>query len=308
MHFIATSTPTNWLAFELSILNRIDFHSVAFPFTGDPAIGMYLKRRRIRVTANDLLQADWNRSLYAIQNNTEKLSDEDVDALLEDIYVPGNRLANPGLLHWFSETDSWWFDNLRRNISRIDSPLKQAAAITLALMAGDYVHSFNEETRDFRQPLSNIFRRLHSSLPSPINNHQDNSCFNKIPDIFIAESTVDLMFLRLPRPEVRAHFKDRHLWREEWIRGGNEFWDQFESGISGKLGAPVETKSQYLRMLGQSLEKASHIRNWAISHIETGSVLAQEISEIVGKYRRVEAVYTKDFSELTGKKAVIITA
>jgi hypothetical protein len=29
---------------------------------------------------------------------------------------------------------------------------------------------------------------------------------------------------------------------------------------------------------------------------------------VIGKIRRVEAIYTKDFSELTGTKAVIVTA
>lgn len=308
MHRTTTSTPTSWLAFELSILHRIDFASVALPFTSDPAIGTYLKRRRVRVTANDLLQADWNRAIYSIQNNTETLTGEDVGLLLEDVYVPGYKLNAPVLLNWFSETDSWWFDNIRRNIEKLESPVKKAAAITLVSMVGDYAHSFTEETREFRQPLSKIFRRLHELLPTPANNHQDNSCHNKIPVHFIAESTVDLMFLRLPRAEIRTHFKDRNLWREEWLRGGNDFWPEFETQLAGTLGAPVETKSQYLRVLGQALEKAGHIKHWAISHIDTGFVLAQEIAEVIGEHRRVEAIFTKDFSELTGKKAIIITA
>lgn len=308
MHRIATSTPASWLAFELSILNRIDFSSVAFPLMGDPAIGHYLKRRRVRVTSNDILQTDWNRSLYSIQNNTESLSEQDIDDLLLDVYVPGNKLKASVLLNWFSETDSWWFDNLRGNIARLESPLKRAAAVSIAVMVGNYVHSFTEETREFRQPLSGVFRRLCSTLPKPINNHQDNACLQKTPDDFIAESTVDLMFLRLPHPEARSHFKDRKLWREEWLRGGSEFWREFESGLSGRLGTPSETKSQYLKTVDQFLSRAGHIKHWAFGHVETGFLLAQEIAETIGKHRKVEAIYTKDFSELSGKKAVIITA
>jgi len=56
-----STTPSGWLAFELSILQRLKFDSVAIPLTGDPAIGSYLKRRSVRVAANDLLQADWQR-------------------------------------------------------------------------------------------------------------------------------------------------------------------------------------------------------------------------------------------------------
>jgi hypothetical protein len=304
----STSTPTSWLAFELSILHRVEFGSIALPLTGDPALGTYLKRRRVRVTANNILQADWHRAIYAIQNNSESFEEADVEHVLHDVYMPGFKLANPALLKWFSETDAWWFDNLRRNIETLESPIKRSAAIALAIAVGDYAHSFTEQTREFRQPLSHAFRRLATLLPKPANNHQDNACTNKNPETFTAESTADLLFVRLPRAEIRSHFNERGLWREEWVRGDGDFWPDFENELSGALGSPVATKSQYLRMLDQCLDRAANKKHWAVSHIETGFIQAQEIADVIGKHRRVEAVYTKDFSELTGKKAVIITA
>ena len=308
MQLQPTSTPTSWLAFELSILHRITFGSVALPFTGDPAIGSYLKRRRVRVNANNILQADWHRAVFAIQNNSETLEEADVERVLQDVYMPGFKLANPALTKWFSETDAWWFDNLRRNIEALESPIKRAAAISLAISVGDYAHSFTEQTREYRQPLSHTFRRLATLLPKPSNNHQDNACSNKSPEVFIAESNAELLFVRLPRAEIRSHFDERGLWREEWVRGGDDFWPDFESQLDGALGSPVATKSQYLRALEQCLDRASNKKHWAVSHIDTGFIQAQEIADAIGKHRRVEAIYTKDFSELTGKKAVIITA
>ena len=44
------------------------------------------------------------------------------------------------------------------------------------------------------------------------------------------------------------------------------------------------------------------------SHVETGFIQATDITEVIARIRRVDTVYTKDFSELTGTKAVIITA
>lgn len=304
----STSTPISWLAFELSILHRIQFGSIALPFTGDPSIGAYLKRRRVRVMANNILQADWYKAVFAIQNNTETFDEADVEQVLQDVYMPGFKLANPALLKWFSETDAWWFDNIRRNIETLESPAKRAAAISLTIAVGDYAHSFTEQTREFRQPLSHTFRRLATLLPKAVNNNQDNGCSNKNPEAFIAETTADLLFVRLPRAEIRSHFDERGLWREEWVRGDGEFWPEFESGLAGALGSPVATKSQYLRMLDQCLDRASNKKQWALSHIDTGFVQAQEIADVIAKHRRVEAMYTKDFSELTGKKAVIITA
>ena len=305
------ATPASWLAFELNILRRLDFKSVAMPFTGEPTLGKYLKRRDVRVLANDLLQSSWTKAVASIQNNSEKLSDEDVNNVLEDAYVPRHKLHNPALRSWFNETDSWWFDNVRQNIEKLPTPVTRAIAASLAMAAGDYVLSFTEETRELRQPLSNVFRRLWTLQPESYNNGRNNTCQNRPAEAFVAEcSGADLMFLRLPTPHSQ-HLKaslGQAAWRDEWLRGGSDFWDGAEAEQSGKLGMPTETKSQYLRLLEEFLRTASHMSTFAIAHVEVGLINGQDIVETISKVRRVEAIYTKDFSELTGTKAVIITA
>ncbi len=308
MNISSKTTPASWLAFELSILHRMNFKSVAIPFTGDPALGRYLKRREVRVTTNDLLQSNWTRALGVIQNNVEKLSDEDVNLILEDVYVPKFKLQNAALRKWFTETDSWWFDNVRQNLDRLQSPFAFALAASLVMAVGDYVHSFTDETGEMRQPLSNVLRRLWTVMPEPHNNGQNNTCQNKNPDDFIAESTVELLFLRLPAAGKFSAESHASAWREEWLRGGTDFWPDFEAAGNGKLGMPVETKSQYLRILELTLSRAAHIKHWAIGHVESGFLSTQDIVETIAKTRRVDAIFTKDFSELTGTKAVIITA
>jgi adenine-specific DNA-methyltransferase len=302
--------PKNWLAFELNVLRRIEFSSAALPFTVSPVLGSYLKRREVRVHSNDLLQSAWNNAVAVIQNNSLKLSDDDVNVVLEDVYVPRHRLQNPSLRNWFNETDSWWFDNLRQNIDKLESPFTFAIAASLGMAVGDYVRTFRDDTLELRQPLSNVFRRLLSVLPEPVNNGQNNTAQNKTPNEFIAECTAELMFLTLPAAGAGnpRNYSQNAVWREEWLRGGDDFWTGVAASQNGKLGMTVETKSQYLRLLEDLLITAKHIRTWAISHIEGGFVTTQDIVETVGKVRKVEAIYTKDFSELAGTKAVIITA
>jgi hypothetical protein len=230
--------------------------------------------------------------------------------VLEDAYVPGYRLQNPSLANWFNETDSWWFDNVRKGVDRLVSPLARAMASCIAMAAGDYVLSFTDQTREMRQPLSNVFRRLWSIQPQGYNNRQNNSCQNVSADQFISETFADMMFLRLPpaHTQTARGFLGRHAWREEWLRGGDDFWGGFEAAQAGQLGTATETKSQYLHLLEETLRKASHINTWAVAHVETGFITTQDIVETIGRIRRVDTIYTKDFSELTGTKAVIVTA
>lgn len=309
----SSAVPLGWLAFELNVLRRLKFTSAALPFTGNPALGTYLKRWDIRVLANDLAQSSWTASTAAIQNNSENLSVDDIGVILEDAYVPGYRLQNAALRNWFNETDSWWFDNVKRNIDKLPSPFKRAMAQSIAMQVGDYVLSFKPDTLVLRQPLSNVFRRLWVIGRTPVNNGQNNAAVNKNPYDFIVEARTDLMFLRLPAPhgDTQKKYMGWTAWREEWIRGGDDFWMDMELAQAGRLGTRIETKSQYLRLLEEFLRTASNIETWAIGHIDDGFITTQDILETISlahSKRPVDTIYTKDFSELTGSKAVIITA
>lgn len=308
--YLSKTTPKSWLAFELNVLRRLKFESVMLPFNENANLGSYLKRWKVRVAANSPMQFAWTKMVASIQNNSEKLSDEEVNTALEDAYVPQYRLQNPSLRHWFGETDAWWFDNIRRNIENLHSPTAKAIALSIGMNVGDYVFSFSDETRELRQPLSNVFRRFWSIFPEVFNNSQNNTCYNKIPHEFIAENSADLMFLRLPEAHHQSLKNNlgNAAWREEWLRGGDDFWADAEKAQANRLGTAVETKSQYLRLLEETLTTAKHIGKWAIAHVEDGFITSQEIVETVGRIRRVDTIFTKDFSELTGTKAVIITA
>jgi hypothetical protein len=309
MFIKADVVSSGWLGFELNVLRRLKFASALLPFTGEPEVGVNLKRWNVQIAANDFSQANWTKAVAAIENNTEKLSASDVDIVLEEVYVPHYRLENDSLGNWFGETDAWWFDNVRRNIEKLFTPAARAIALSIGMRVGDYVLSFDDETRELRQPLSNVFRNFWNIQPEPIDNKQINVCQNKTVIDFIAENRMDLMFLQLPlvRQKNTKNGLGKSAWREEWLRCGNQFWNDFETAQAGKLGASVETKHQYLQLVAELLQTASHIPSWVISYTENGFMSAQDLLETIGRIRRINTVFTKDFSELSGEKATIIT-
>ena len=304
--------PNGWLAFELGVLRRLNFSSVALPFTGEPEICVQLKREKIRIAANDPMIWSYTKAFALIENNIDQLDDNDLETLLDDAYVPREKLENPALLKWFNETDAWWFDNLRFNAERLD-PYKRALALTAGMMTGDYVLSFNEETRTLRRPLSlsDTFRRMLDCLPEPHDNSMRNRSTNQDVRNFVAERHhTDLLFLRLPVPVLQTSTARDPIvtWREEWLRGGDDFWLDFERSRDARLGSRVQSKQQYLGFVEDLLRTASHIPEWAIAHTENGFISNEELVEKIARVRRVSSIYSKDFSDMLGVRASVIIA
>jgi len=301
-----------WLAFELGVLRRLKFASVALPFTGEPEFSVQLKNWRVRVAANDPMMWSYTKALALVENNTEQLNEDDLFALLDDAYVPRDKMSNAALLKWFNETDAWWFDNLRFNAEQLE-PYKRALALTAGMMTGDYVLSFNEQTRTLRQPFSlpDVFRRMLECLPEPMDNAMRNQSTNQDVRNFVAERHhTDLLFLRLPVPVTQTTTAQDPIvtWREEWLRGGDDFWVDLERARGARLGSRVQSKQQYLGFVEDLLRTASHIPTWAVAHTENGFISSEEMVEKIARVRKVSSIYSKDFSDLLGVRASLIVA
>lgn len=310
---ISTTQPAGWLGFELGVLRGLKFTSIALPFTGEPELCLRLKRWNVRVAANDPMLWSYTKATALVENTLETLNEEDFDLLLDDAYVPRDKQDNQSIKKWFNETDSWWFDNVRFNAERLESPFKRALALTVGMMVGDYVLSFDEQTRHLREPLalSKVFRQLAGTLPPLYHNTMRNQASNLDVRTFVAERQyTDLLFLRLPQPIIRPESQREGLpgWREEWLQGGDHFWEEFNQASAGLLGAPVQSKQQYLGFVEDLLQRAAHLPAWAIAHVENGFISSEELVDSVSRVRKIDAVYSKDFSDLLGVRATIITA
>ena len=75
------------------------------------------------------------------------------------------------------------------------------------MMTGDYVLSFNEQTRNLREPfsLTKAFHRMLDCLPKTQDNGMRNKSTNQDVRNFVAERHhTDLLFLRLPIPVTQT--------------------------------------------------------------------------------------------------------
>jgi hypothetical protein len=292
------------LAFEASVLKQIQFATVAIPFSAEAKLDWYLKAWNKRILSNDS-RAWAAMAARAMIESTETLSEENIAQLLTDIYVPGTRLGNPHLRRWFSETDAWWMDNLRRNIESLDDEKLRAQACLLGMQTGDYALSFNEETHDLRRPLATIFWRLAGRFTIGAQPHPQNHSYNYQPLDFIRNARADLLYINLPAShDENEGSQARFQWRECWVKGLAADAEDFAQ----TLPAP-QSKQAYLLRVDKMLRAGAHIKKWAIGCQESGLVSAREINDLVKEHRNVHATYSKDVTEVAGgARSYIIVA
>jgi len=283
------------VGFEASVLRQIEFRSIAIPFWSDARLDWYLKAWGKLIFAND--PRVWASTVArATVEASESLGEEAIVRILEDVYVPGVKLSNPGLRQWFGESDAWWMDNLRRNIERIDDQLMRAQALTLGLHTGDYTLSFDDETRELRRPLTTVFWRLAGrAFTGPIGQPHNRSSHQPAED-FIKHARADLLYLSLPASHSdRGGSEARSEWRESWVSGASG-GDMEQS----TLPKPPQSKQSYLATIDRLLRPASSFRTWAVEYQEPGLATAQDIIDLIKEYRPVRATYSKDVTEVAG--------
>lgn len=283
------------LGFEVSVLRQFQFDSIAIPFSGEAKLDWYLKLFRKRILSND--SRAWAAvTARAMVESTEALTEEQINQLLKDIYIPGTRLVNSRLLDWFRETDAWWLENLRRNLQSLEDEKLRAQAYLLGLQVGDYALSFNEETLDYRRPLATVFWRLAGRLNIGAYRHPQNRCFNMPPQDFLKQAQADVLYLDLPAAGAEiAGNQARSEWRECWVTG-----ERVCTTDATTMLTLSQSKQAYLLKVDEMFRAAAHINRWAIGCQEIGLTSAREISELIKAHRPIRATYSKDVSEVAG--------
>jgi adenine-specific DNA methylase len=111
-------------------LKDLDFHTVLDAFGGTGSVAYMLKQKDKQVTYNDILKFNWYIGLALIENNTTKLSNEDVAFLIQK----HKEVKYPTFVYdtfkdiYFTDEENQWIDNVATNISLLDNIYKKALA------------------------------------------------------------------------------------------------------------------------------------------------------------------------------------
>lgn len=101
-------------------------------FSGGANVGYHAKRLGLAVTSNDLLRYPYHLARAVIENNSEKLTDEDVDQVLDQKTEAGTFMVDHFLGFYYTKPVLQWMENVWTNIQKLENYKKDIALAALA--------------------------------------------------------------------------------------------------------------------------------------------------------------------------------
>lgn len=123
----------------------LDFRTALDAFGGTGSVAFMLKQNGKQVTYNDILKFNWYIGLALIENDFEKLSDEDYRFLISD----NSKLTYCNFIHdtftdiYFTDEENHWIDRVLTNIEILNNPYKKALSYFALFQACIIKRPFN---------------------------------------------------------------------------------------------------------------------------------------------------------------------
>jgi DNA adenine methylase len=224
------------LPFILKHLAKIKFNSALDAFSGSGCVGYAIKQTGARVYANDFLNFCFQTARATIENNSTKLTEEDVSRLVRPNASAPTFVRDTYKDLFFIETDCEFLDNLWANIQELESPLKISLALAAASRAcmkkrPRGLFTFTgikgwDGRKDLKLSMCEQFLIAVNALNSAVfSNGQQNKAFNS--DVFdLQPDLADLVYIDTP---YISPFSDcDYTRRYHFVEGYCRYWKGVE--------------------------------------------------------------------------------
>jgi len=220
------------LPFILDHVSKLKFKNTLDAFSGSGCVAYALKRLGVRVDANDFLRFAFHIARATIENNSTKLTEQDIEKLLRP-----NRKARAFIQEtfgglYFNEEDNAFLDNLWANIQELAGPYKQSLALAAACRAAMKkrprgIFTFTgkkgwDGRKDLRLSMREQFLRAAATLNSAVwSNRKKNRAMCR--DVFEVDPRgYDLVYI--DPPYISPYSDCDYTRRYHFVEGFCTYW------------------------------------------------------------------------------------
>lgn len=286
-----------------------DIHCALDAFAGSQSIAYFLKQLGLKVYTNDFLNFNNQIGLALVENNSEKLTDKDLQILFAENSNPQfyNLCEKLFTGVFFEQEDSQFIDAFRSNIERLDNQYKRALAFTIMnrsltrkVTMGHFAHTKAldyaadpervRRNRSLVRPIKELFLELLPQYNNAVfDNQQDNKSFQaNIIDLLPNLKGVDFVYFDPPYCDSHSDYQGFYHLLETYT----EYWKDktFVNGVKRyepRRYSGFEKKNEIVQSFDTLFEKANHIPFWLISYNDRSYPDINILTDLISKYRKV---------------------
>lgn len=293
-------------------------------FAGSQSVAYLLKQRGLRVYTNDFLAFCHQIGAALIENKGQTLTIEECESLFYPPQTAGKLMAKNFAGVFFKEDEAQLLDNFRANVSTLDSPYKQALALTVMnrsltrkVIMGHFAHTqalayATNQARIKRnpsiaQPIKEIFFKLLPEYNRAVfDNGKENRSFNEnILDLMPRLKNVDLIYFDPPYTDSHSDYQSFYHLTETFTR----YWEDktFVNATrryEPQLWSGFDKRAEVEKSFEQLFEIAAEVPNWLISYNDRSFPSVERLTAMIGKYKSV-TVEAKPYLNSRGGKGSV---
>ncbi|MBU2054325.1 MAG: DNA adenine methylase [Proteobacteria bacterium] len=301
-------------------IQNLNFDSALDAFGGTGSIGYLFKKKGKKVTYNDILKFNWYIGQASIENDTVKLTPEDIDFIIKrHAYIKYPSFVQDTFRDiYFTEEENRWIDTAVTNIRLMNDIYKKSLAYFSLFQSCISKRPFNlfhrknlylrlsEVKRNFGNkatwdtPFETHFRKFSDEANRAVfSNGQGNRCLNL--DIFDVKGNYDLVYIDTPYMSHKGfgvdyfgfyHFLEGLAHYETW----HEMIDYRTKHKRLKGGGGAWTDKKLIQSAFDQLFRQFHDSILVVSYRSDGIPSLYELVNLLKKYKQnVQDIKRKNY-------------
>ncbi len=303
---------TNYIGSKQKLVDWIWKHTpegvgtVVDAFSGSAVVAYMYKAKGLRVLANDRLHYCHHAAKAIIENNSTRISDDEIEALLADNAKAGTFVRDNFKGIFFAKGVHGLIDTLRANCDKLSGFKKDIALFALGKSCmsgkggfGHFSSSTNygkrqDSPEDFKKRFRDNIVRINALV---FDNGKENKAFRQ--DINDLLSKVKTGFAYFDPPYATEFSTTNYERAYHFVEGLMTYWDGLEIKQDTKVkyyktDHQTVTKSNAGDFFRTFLGNAKHIRHWLISYRDHAYPNEQEMRKIIGSLGKQSRMESKD--------------
>lgn len=303
---------TNYIGSKQKLVDWIWKHTpegvgtVLDAFSGSAVVAYMYKTKGLQVIANDRLRYCHHAAKAIIENNSVRLSEDEIEALLADNAKAGSFVQDNFKGIFFAKGVHALIDTIRSNCDKLSGFKKDIALFGLGKTCmsgkGGFGHFSSSTDYGRRQDTPDEFKdRLRKNLQRinalVFDNDKENKAYRQDINDLLPKAKAYLAYFD---PPYATEFSTTNYERAyHFVEGLMTYWEGLEIKADTKVkyyetDHKTVTKANASEFFQTFLGNAKHIPHWLISYRDHAYPNEQEMKRIIGSFGKQSRMKSKD--------------